>query len=170
MRVLGVDPGGAVTGLVVRDGHRLLAHQLVRRRKHNRTDRRDGDYLRWVIDTLNDLAGDHVPQVIACERLVEPNPHLGLTSVRGLLDTAYVIGAVMHTWPDVRLVRPARHGGTPDLPRGPILDAAMRQAYPADLLPTADGTAYTDLARHCRSAWDVAGACQSLQQRFGLEA
>lgn len=164
MRVLGVDPGGRASGLVVRHGRTLCGWTLVVR---------DDDltaYLRAVTTAVDQLLHDHACDVLAVETLTDPNPHLGLTNVRGLIDTAHVLGALLHHFDDVRLVRPGGHGKTPGLPRGRVLDAYMRDAYPAELLPDRDGVAYEDAKRHLRSAWDVAAAGLNVQQRFGVTA
>lgn len=164
MVVLGCDPGGRTTGLVVRSGSVLLDHALVAR----------GDdlhaYLLDVVQTIDQLDHDHAPARLAVEDLVDPNPHLGLANVRGLIDTAQVIGAIRLTWSDCHMVRPDRHGAVPKgWAPGPQLDAWMRQQYPADLLgPKEIGGAYTGRLRHARSAWDIAGVALTVQQRFGV--
>lgn len=177
--VLACDPGGAESGIVVRAGSRLLEHALVRLENHDSWCA----YVNDVVATVIELDHEWAAEMVACEDVVPPNPHVGrrrnardgeglnLTNVQGILRTARVIGALEHAIPDVVLVRPGGHGKVPeDLPRGRHLDAWMRNEYPAELLPDKDGAAYTDRLRHCRAAWDLAKAAvkqtRNVQMRF----
>jgi hypothetical protein len=76
---------------------------------------------------------------------------MGLTNVRGLLDTAIVVGVLLGRHPLI-LVPPGKHG------KGLLL------AYPRPLQPeNGRGRGY-DRMRHCRSAWDVAGAAMTMRK------
>lgn len=157
--IVAIDPGGAETGVVVRDRDQCLWFTVVTR---------DGmpmaDYLAEVVrvvgDPVADLAStDGEYPLVAVEGLVEPNAHMGVTSVRGLLDTAKVLGAVLAHWPEAIEVRPGGHGS------GSIA------TYPACLRPTRGQGRGHDRLRHCRSAFDVAHAAVQtlrLEQRGGL--
>lgn len=178
-RVLGIDPGGQTTALVVRSGRTYLDHALIHRK-----DREWHDYLEAVVMFAGHLEFEHATEVFACEDVVPPNPHIGrkrgaknaeglnLTNVQPLLDTSFVIGALLYEFRDVVLVRPGGHGKTPDLPAGPVLDKYMRENYPAEIVPDRDGAKYTDQLRHARSAWDVSLAAEKMtaQQRFGISS
>jgi hypothetical protein len=146
--VVGVDPGGATTGIVVRDGATPVRAMLV--------SNSDGDmsagYLAEVIDALDDAIT--MRMLCAVEGLVEPNPHVRLANVRGLLDTAQVLGAVRHqaaVWTaqgrlsGVVVVPPGGHGSAP------------LACYPAVLVGEREKRG-TGRLRHGRSAWDIAGA------------
>lgn len=148
MIVTGVDPGARWTGVVVRDGDLLVRHELI-----GSAGLSTARYLAAVIDAM-----EFFPGWVAVEDLVEPTPHMGMTSVAGLIGTAQVIGAVLAIRDDAVLVAPGGHGATPDLSPGPVLDACMAEQYPAGLIGTRERGAYQGRLRHCRSAWDVAGA------------
>ena len=147
--VVGVDPGGRQTGLVVRWGDELLAADLITR---------DGPevfpgaaYLIEVIDAVGGLAvyaGQEAPdarRVIAVEGVVHPSGHVRMINAAGLLGTATVLGAILASWPAALVVPPAKHGGGP------------RQAYPNPIWPPGDKKG-TGRYRHVRSAWDIAEA------------
>mgnify|MGYP007075790323 CR=1 FL=1 len=149
--IIGVDPGGQWVGVVARQGRTLIAHKLV--------TRRDTDMQTWITAVLDaithvrtkavvhDITTGGSPGRIAVEGLNPPNPHMGITSVRGLLDTAQVLGAVVATYrQDVLVIPPDGHGS------GPIT------AYPAPLYPKTGKGRGHDQNRHCRSAWDIAAA------------
>lgn len=142
--VVGVDPGGRFTGVVTRHGDDLLAHTLLVR------GQKDGLHT-WVREVVGNVRW-HVDQtiehgaayVVACESLNDPTPQMGTMAVRGLLDTAAVIGGLLAVFNGVVLVPPGGNGSGP------------RQAYP----PALWGRELkgTGAKRHLRSAWDVAGA------------
>ena len=118
---------------------------------------RDGDDLiDWLLlerkgRPLDDLIADVVAQVkgcqslIAVEELVHPTPHMGLANVRGLLDTAQILGAVVAVGMLVVRVRPAKFGTAP------------LASYPAALVGEREVSGKGRL-RHARAAWDIAGA------------
>lgn len=160
MKVIGVDPGGSTTGLVVRKGRDCIDHQLVERGDDF------GGYLREVLSAIDAFDWEFGCDLICVEGLNPPNPHLGMTNVGWLMDTAQVLGAVRARWPDCVVVPPARHGKTPDLPQ-PHLDAYMADRYPANLIGSRErGGKYGGKLRHARSAFDVANP--TVQQRFGV--
>mgnify|MGYP007071578864 CR=1 FL=1 len=143
--IVGVDPGGATTGIVKRDGTKLLAATLVTN---------DGDFDAYLADVEAALEPLTVVGHLAVEDLTHPNPHLGLANVTGLLGTAQVLGLVRHLaagWVEAGdlegwvLVPPAGHGSAP------------LRSYPAPLVGERE-TKGTGRLRHARSAWDIAGA------------
>jgi hypothetical protein len=146
--IVGVDPGGRDTGIVIRHDERLLWSDTVHRDQGEAVD----TYARRVrraVDAAVERAGliSTAPRAVAVEDVVEPSPHVRLTNVRGLLDTAVVLGAVLtHDLAPVVLVLPYHHGG------GPLI------AYPEALRPTRGRGLGKDALRHVRSGWDIAGA------------
>lgn len=145
--VIGVDPGGASTGIVVRLGDRLLDWALVERAEPEEFDA----YLGRVMTEITTAGNDRPHALLAVEDLNHPNPHLGLANVEGLMATAQVLGAIRRhatrTYLRLVLVPPGRHGSAP------------LQSYPRELVGERE-RAGTGRMRHLRSAWDVAGAAK----------
>lgn len=135
--MIGVDPGGRTTGVVVREGDSLIYWALVHR---------DSDldlYIDEVVETVRTaLVYDTEP--VAVEDITDPNPHMGMMAVRGIIDTAQVLGAVCSHF-DVVRVPPGGHGS------GPLA------AYPAELVGGRERKG-TGKRRHVRAAYDIARA------------
>lgn len=141
--ILGVDPGGAATGLVVRRGSELLWNATV---------------AGGSMAVLETLAG--IPpavclfDVVAIEDVVAPGGFAGgrraPINLAGLIGTSVVAGAVAgwaFTETSLRIVWvPPAHNGQGAL-----------DAYPEQLRPTRGQGKGEDGLRHCRSAFDVAG-------------
>lgn len=147
MKVVGVDPGGRETGLVLRAGSELVNARVVRRTGREKLP--TPDYLCAVvlsIDEYLEQAGDE--SLLAVEGLVHPSPHMDLTNVLGLVGTGMVLGAVVCQWPEAIVVRPNKHG------------ALAPVAYPEPLRPRARRLGGS--SEHARSAWDIAGAGRHL--------
>lgn len=160
--ILGVDPGGRSTGLVVRRGDRLCHAELLVRKD---------EPVEWFAErcaaTVQRILARHE---VACTKIEMVTPPRGFKAGKrqpinpaGLIGPALVAGAVATaSWiarVPVLWVPPAGHGATPSgLPRGHLLDAWMSQRYPTQVLPRRCGGAYVDNKRHLRSAWDVAGS------------
>lgn len=154
--VLGVDPGGQETGLVLVVDGKLVAHEVVQRKGSSLQE--------WVVavwDAVCDVmeAEPFGPfTVLVCvEDVNAPNPHLGLIQVRGLLDAAAVLGVVLANSKTVQLVPPGGHGSAP------------LRAYPPELVGPNEPRG-TGVLRHCRSAWDIAHAgvrLRALAERTG---
>lgn len=136
--VIGVDPGGQHTGIVVVEDGRLTAKSLIGRDANETIE----DYARYV---ARHVAGQADGRLVAVEGVRRPSPHLGMIDVTGLLDAAVVLGAVVASCDPVMVVPPAGHGS------GPLM------AYPAELVGPNE-PAGTGRLKHCRSAWDVAHA------------
>lgn len=177
--MVGVDPGGQNTGIVVRRGDQLLYHALC-----ERPGRLSG---RAILDPgWLDLCAARVRQacreagyfradgrrvVVAVEGVNSPTGQMGQIALAGLLGTAAVAAAVIQTVTDlspdseVLVVPPGRHGALP------------LQCYPAELV--SDAERRKGLRRvgggklkDCRSAWDIAGAAvtQLRVERLGKGA
>lgn len=155
--IIGVDPGGKHTGIVVRTPAGLHRWSLI-----TRTTPIDW-YLGEVVDAvteardfarnliLADGPADLRTPVLAVEDLNDPTPQMGITSVRGLLDTAQVLGALAGHWVITR-VPPGGHG------------SGVLAAYPPAL--RGDGeTRGRGKLKHCRSAWDLAATARTLIRR-----
>lgn len=169
-RVVGVDPGGRTTGIVAQvDGHPIFTSLVTRRdpaRPYPPGVDDDGlaRHIREVAATVETaiaaaaMAGDtrlaHLEIVVAVEDIVDPNPHLGVTALRGLLDTAQVLGHLRGVYPQAVLVRPRRHGS------GPL------STYPKTLIGPRESKG-AGRFRHLRSAWDVARAAIPLIRHHG---
>jgi len=144
--VVGVDPGGAATGIaVISNRNRYLSHALILRNGWPTW----GHYVRAVVAEIE----PHLDAgaTVGVEDVTPPTPHMGLISVRGLLDTARMVGALHYRLgPGTVLVPPGGHGSLP------------AEAYPSELIGPREGKALSGRLRHCRSAWDVACATRKL--------
>lgn len=148
--MVGVDPGGRWTGVVARDGNRLLYAATVTRSASmsEHIAEVDATIIRALaaVHRYQLLAGKTVERpVVAVEGLNPPTPHLGMTSVAGLIETAQVLGGVLHAQPRAVIVAPGGHGSAP------------LSCYPPALVGEREVVG-TGKSRHMRSAWDVAGA------------
>lgn len=146
MRVIGVDPGGVSTGIVVRDGRILVAHTTVKGMLLS------PHYPGLVISAI-ELAME-LGTFIALEDTTHPGwHHKGKPkpiNLDGLRATERVVGAILGRFSGVILVPPASHG------QGPL------EAYPEELRPSTGQGRGFDGYRHERSAHDVAVAAVML--------
>lgn len=157
--IVGVDPGGAETGVVARRRNVLHAAILVRKDP----DQPFVAYLAEVLDTVADLARTTGAALIAVEDVTPPTGHAEgrpghLIQTAGLIATAKVVGALLTLAGDdptagVALIDPGGHGSQP-LP-----------LYPDALVGPLE-RAGAGRRRHLRSAWDVA-AKGALELRAG---
>ena len=153
MIVLGIDPGGAHTGIVVIDSQAtgdagLLAHTTIdchdRPRSHI-----DRPYLGAIIEWASDACWEYGVHLVAVEGVTRPKGHAAgraghLIDPTGLIGTAQVLGAILgQTWPGPLVVIPPGGNGT-SLPLN---------GYPTTIRGTRAGQ---DNRRHARSAYDVA--------------
>lgn len=176
-RIVGVDPGGRSTGVVALRFHQgkpyLLYQALVTRDDPTAAQRLNGEttltrHIRESLHTVRIATGDERlldsfqpridPNVLICaEDLTDPNPHLGMTAVRGLIDTAQVLGAIRAAYPNSVVVRPGRHGSHP------------LSAYPDQLVGPNEKKG-AGKYRHLRSAYDIGVAGSRLARRNELIA
>lgn len=163
--VLGVDPGGVDTGMVVRECDQVV-YQLVAHRAADETGPRGvgvgPEYLRQLTDCLEHLVEVYGVHLVAIEGVVRPNPHVNRRNGRSVTDpgpiiaTAIVLGHVHATATalgrDVVWVPPGRNG------------SLQLAAYPAQLVSDRERAkglnrvGDSGILRHARSAYDVAGA------------
>lgn len=154
---VGVDPGGRHTGVVARAGDQLLYKALVSCTPDITFDW----YLAEVVDTVR-RARDHARDVliahdthprtgllVGVEDINDPTPQMGIASIRGLIDTAQVLGAVAAHFVVTR-IPPAGHGSNP------------LSTYPNALV--GHETEGRGRLRHVRSAWDIAGVTHRIHQ------
>lgn len=147
--IVGVDPGGATTGVVVRAGDRCLAACSISRVRSDTL----ALYLEEVAAAVVGYAAEHQADGIAIEDTIAPNPHVRISNPDGIIETAKVLGAVLVLAPAAVIIRPGGHGA-PVTSRRVLLSR-----YPAELVGPRE-TKGTGALRHVRSAWDVAGAAR----------
>ena len=159
--LVGVDPGGRYTGLVVRRGDVLVEHHTLVRVGDD--DLPTHSCLRTVALGVIKLFEAHNADGVAIEGVQKPSPFMGksgnvsFSNVTGILGTAMVLGAVLALVPAI-VVPPGGNGSDP------------LGAYPVELRPTRGKGAGADKLRHERSAWDVAGAGATLLRRQRISA
>lgn len=144
--IVGIDPGGANTGIVVRWREVLAGHVLVRRADNPDLYR---ELLLAEVDYAWHRAETAYPwstPLVAVESVHAPNPHVRMTNVDGILATAEIVGAIRERCARrgyrLIMVPPGKHG------------SAILGSYPRKLVGPRD-TGGGKL-RHCRSAWDIA--------------
>lgn len=146
MRIIGIDPGGVESGIVVRDGRQLIAHTTVF------GELLDPHYPGLVVARIELAVGPGA--VIAVEDTSSPKWFIDgkrkPINVDGLRATERVLGAILGRFSSVVVVPPAGHG------KGPMI------AYPVALQATSGQGKGYDAKRHERAAFDVAGAAEML--------
>lgn len=161
--VVGIDPGGNETGIVLCDGSELLRAWIVDRERQSHeaytadvigTVREAARIMQEALGTPEWHASTGHGILMAVEGVVEPTGHLGMIRLGGLLRTAMVFGACLGmSWSGGRaVIEPKGNGSHPF------------DAYPQQLRPTRVGARGKDQLRHCRSAWDVAQIGHKRQQ------
>ncbi|MDA8310697.1 MAG: hypothetical protein M0Z46_08790 [Actinomycetota bacterium] len=153
MRILGIDPGGRETGMVVveLDGSQRRAPRVARAVLIERgAGETEAAYVGEVVGALRELSDGC--RLIAVEGLVVPTPHLRVIALSGLLGAAVVLGAVLATAPSATVVPPGGNGS------GPL------RAYPGELVGPGE-RAGAGWRRHLRSAWDIALAAASVERK-----
>jgi len=143
MVIVGVDPGGQDTGIVVRCGDTLLDASLLRRG----TDDTLGAWVRGCVNTVERLVKSTQASLVAVESIVQPSWHVRerVISIDGLLWAQAVVGGLLVAFPDAILVPPNGHG------------AAPLRTYPS-VIVGANERRGCGKARHLRSAWDIAAS------------
>lgn len=163
--VLGIDPGGRNTGIVLRSDETLLGWALEVRQGRGRMP--DGPYLRQVVGRCRRLLLDagldpseretYIVGIEAVAYWPEHDP-TKRRDQRGLYGTAMVIGALLVRWPDATVVASGR--GVAGL---------HPQSYPAPIRPPVNGEGKDRLV-HVRAAWDHSHAAETLYLRRIREA
>lgn len=155
MIVVGVDPGGRYTGLVVREHERLLHAEVITR--HADHDIADHDTILHWIELVTDRIGAALQPgfVLAVEGVRKPNPHVrrgdgnSLTNPDGIIATAAVLGGILILWPAAVIAAPGGNG------------LGHLSGYPEGIR---SGTRLGGPTAHARSAWDVAGQAAFLSR------
>lgn len=157
MIVLGIDPGGRNTGIVLRDRDTLRGWQLAVRRSTTRQV--DGTYLRHVLGCCLTLLrdanvdpSDRDAYIVGIEGVAWWPDRPGSTprNQAGLYGTAMVLGATLARWPDAVVVDSGRGVAT-----------LHPQAYPPPIRPPVNG-AGKDRLVHVRAAWDHSHAAETV--------
>lgn len=163
-RVLGIDPGDTDTGLCVRADREVLAQLTIHRVSEESFGGRGiavgPRYVAQVLAAVAGLVDEHAPELVACESVVEPNPHVNrrngrsLTKVGPILGASVVLGAITAAYPEVVWVPPGKNGSMPLF------------AYPAELVTDHERRHGLNRIgggslRHVRSAFDVAGQART---------
>lgn len=145
--IVGVDPGGASTGVIARVGDNLVQHAVIEAATFP-------DYYRGAVLDELELAYeaawraivDLTRPIVAVEAVVAPNPHVRMMNVKGILATAEVIGWIQERCAQrgylLIMVPPGGHGSAP------------LRSYPSRLVGAKEKTGGGRL-RHARSAWDI---------------
>lgn len=155
----GIDPGGAATGLVLRERDQLLDHAVIERAKRD-----DSTYFNELIETSIEFA--RRAHLIAIEGVVAPSTHINGKKrfvdpqhvQAGAVTYGVILGVLMCGEFPIVTVRPNGHGS-----RHEALGLDVRRLYPAALVGPREGPAGTGRLRHVRSAWDVAGAAAPIR-------
>jgi hypothetical protein len=147
LALLGIDPGGRESGVVLRRRDDLLAYEYVVRRDDGTYP--DGRYCSQVAAAclrvldrggLGPRSDGLVVVVEGVRYWARPDAPRNLT---GVLGAAIVLGSILARWSDAVVVPPGSGHGS-----------LHEQAYPEEIRPPADGRG-RDRLRHCRSAFDV---------------
>lgn len=149
--VIGIDPGGRSTGIVLMVGGKLVDFAVIERKGKDPLP--DAGYLREVGSAAGRMAGTLIPgyPLIAVEGLSKPtgfrkgaaSGQKGFLNPLDLAGPAMVIGALVVTFPGAVMVEPRGNGSKEWF------------AYPEQIRPKPGGKG-ADRLRHARSAWDVA--------------
>lgn len=158
--ILGIDPGGAATGMVLREHAGVHAYAVIERKKLPELD-----YLRSVAEAIVPLTG-HIDHV-AIEGLVAPSPYINgkkqLIRPEHVMNVSVTYGWILSVLVNVLdlepiIVPPNGHGS-----RHEALGLDVRRLYPAELIGSREGPAGTGILRHARSAWDIAGSVRAIR-------
>lgn len=144
--VIGIDPGGRSTGLVLLSGDRLIDADVIERKGKDRVP--EASYLvtvRYAVLSLERQSQG--PPLVCVEGLKAPNAyHDGKRkpiSPLDLVGPAMVLGMVLAEWPEAVVVPPGGNGSRDWF------------AYPEQIRQPIGGKG-SDRMRHARSAYDVA--------------
>ena len=157
--VVGVDPGAAHTGFVIRRADDLLTSHICDRVAHETVEEYAKVVARLVVSDMFLFRGDGLVAV-GVERVTAPNVwHEGK---KRLLDPSHAIGTAIVAGTVAGIVAGTAIGvfGAPAtviwVPPGHNGQGPL-DAYPPELRPTRGKGAGGDRLRHARSAWDIAG-------------
>jgi len=148
--MLGIDPGGAQTGLclVRADGQPVDACVIERNKEAEQSV-----YVGEVVAACKEYLVSQPKSLVAVEGVTTPRSHfrgqVSLINVSGLIGAAVVLGAVLAVWPDAFVVPPAGNG------------SGLLEAYPPMLVGPREKKG-GGWMRHCRSAYDVALAARGV--------
>ncbi|WNO28428.1 RuvC-like resolvase [Corynebacterium phage PSonyx] len=154
--VLGVDPGGRDTGIILVDGSRVAGCSV---RSPGELLPVDQGYIQAVLAEVGELIASTSGDVVVCvEGVTRPSWHVqasasygAAANPTGLIAAAVVLGAVLGAYPGAVVVPPGGNGSRPlgAYPAGLVSDGERRKS--GWELRVGGGK-----LRHQRSAWDVA--------------
>lgn len=163
MRVLGVDPGGAYTGIVLRQRDAVVWTTCIAR-----GDRSRREYVGAVLTAMSLLR--RRLDLVAVEDVNDPTPQMGTIAVGGLLGCAVVLGAVI-AWcstdacPYV-VVPPGGHGSAPKATYPAVLVGRRPPEFPGEGPRSHEQSAY-DVAAAGRQAHRINAAIRSQETARG---
>lgn len=156
--IVGLDPGGASTGIVVRRGSDCLAHAIVQSdpKQPSVGAMPAPEYLRCILDAIDLAQLGTAVDCYAIESVNAPHWHMGgkvsPMNPAHLIAVSAVAGALCGVFVErsapVVLVAPGRNGSSP------------LHTYPPQLVGAREKSG-GGILRHARSAWDVAGAARN---------
>lgn len=154
--VVGIDPGGRDTGLILVDGARVSGRSV---RSGGELLPVSQDYVQAVLAEVAELVASTSERVVVCvEGVTRPSWHVQASASHGaaanptgLIAAAVVLGAVMGAYPHAVVVPPGGNGSKPlgAYPAGLVSEGERRKS--GWELRVGSGK-----LRHQRSAWDVA--------------
>jgi len=156
--VLGLDPGGRYTGVVIRDGDvPLLASTLVRPERTDPTE-----WARTLPDRVRAEIDGFSPVATAIEGLRAPKGFKGgaraSLNPEHVMNAAITLGALAHGFPDALIVPPGGNGSQ----HYTHYPASLLGRRPKDLLGSSNGA---KSRAHEQSAYDIAGRGSQYWQR-----
>ena len=171
---VGVDPGSRSTGITARNGHDVVAWDVVERSADETEVGPGVDYIRAVLAGINSMHTtvlDTVPALrmvrFAVEGVRRPNPHVNrrngkaTTDPTGVIGAAMVLGAVLADLAAI-VVPPGGNGSglLASYPHALVTDAERRKGVNR---PAGQSAAI----RHARSAWDVSVKAEQMLRLGG---
>lgn len=166
---VGIDPGGQTTGIVAIIGKNLVGHTLCRRDTQPLAQFAVSVGAK-VNAIVYDLLNENQSVTVKIEEVVPPKGRVkgkrAAINPGSLIGVSMVYGAILNELASIAdhlsprlaivLIAPRKHGSTPATLTGQRLHEYMHGRYPQALLPSAPDAKYSDIMRHCRSAYDIA--------------
>lgn len=158
MKVVGVDPGGRETGVILRSRDTVEGVEVIH--LPDREPRPTSTYLNDVLDAVAAFrVAGRAPSgrlpVVCVEGIKKPKWYIDgkakPMNPETLIGLSMVFGAVLAVYPDAVIVPPGKNG------------SKLLRAYPQELIGGAHNPRWphpepqgAGILRHARSAWDVA--------------
>jgi hypothetical protein len=161
---IGIDPGARWTGIVVRNGTRLLGWTVIDRQKVDPDSERHTPKTMEAVAEAIGLLADPATCRIAIEDAIAPCPHMrrqdgsSLTNPRDIIETARLVGYLQCAFPGAVIVRPHTHGSQALASYPDELVTARERASAIRRRKLLAPAPHNSPQCHIRSGWDVAGA------------